>query len=58
MEVEVQLKAFLDRDSFASRLWMQMELAGCIYHTTFYTVTLGPADSWMDILFNISPAFF
>ena len=27
---------------------------GCICSTTFYTETLVPADTWMEILFNIS----
>ena len=35
------LKGLLDWDSFASRLGMQMQLAGCIFSTTFYTETLG-----------------
>ena len=37
------LKGVLDGDSFES-LGMQMQVAGCIYSTTFYSETLGPAD--------------
>ena len=41
--------------SLASRLGMQMQQAGFIYSTTFYTTeTLWPAAAWMVILFNIS----
>ena len=48
------LKRVLDGGLFTYRLGMQMQPAGCIYNTNFYTETLGPADTWMEILFNIS----
>ena len=38
------LKGLLDGNSFVSRTGMQMQPAGCIFSTNFYTETVGLAD--------------
>ena len=53
-QLEEYFKGLLDEDSFAFHVRMQMQLAGCIYRTSFFTETLGPADAWIEILYLIS----